>query len=198
MIIAFFETVLNQMVLWEKILAAIVGGCGSLFIIFRLLKGFFKNVKEANDSLSEFLDIIPELKKMTKEFGSNGNSLKDVLYRLENNLGHSDQKIKVIASYMGIAAFETDKKGLYTFVSRKWAEITGITAESAMGNGWINIVDEDSREDVYREWISCASQNREFHSVINLSNYPEKEVSIVAWPIRNLDGSVEKFFGVII
>ena len=198
MILSFLETIFDKMFFWEKVLAALVGGGGSLFVIFKLLKGFLINVKEANDSLSEFLDIIPELKKMTKEFGSNGNSLKDVLYRLENNFGHTDQKIKVIASCMGIAAFETDKRGLYTFISKKWSELTGISSEEALGNGWLNMIDDEQRNEVYNEWLACTNQNREFHAIVKLSHFPDNEVSVVAWPIRNLDGTVEKFFGILI
>lgn len=198
MILGFLENLFSQLVLWEKILALLVAGGTSLWIIMRFLKSIYRNIKEANKSLSEFLDAIPEITKMTKEFGSNGNSLKDVLSRLENNLSHTDQKIKVIASCLGIAVFEADKNGLYIFMSKKWSEITGTTFEEALGNGWLNIIHEDERNEIYKEWMSCIEQNREFHAIVKLSKSPFKEVTIVAWPIRNKNHTIENFFGILL
>lgn len=198
MIFAILENFFSQLVFWEKVLAAIIAIFGVLIVILKVFKKLFVNVRAANQSLSEFFELIPDLKKVTKDFGTGENSLKNLLARLENNLSHTDQKIKVIASCMGIAAFEADKNGLYTFISKKFSELTGVTFEEAIGNGWLNIVDDDDREKIYKEWMSCINQNREFHTSIRLSKHPDKEVTILAWPIRNLDKSVEKFFGIFI
>jgi hypothetical protein len=40
-------------------------------------------------------------------------------------------------------------------------------------------------------------QKREFHFNAILSNSDNKDISIVAWPIKNIDGSIEKFFGIL-
>jgi PAS domain S-box-containing protein len=196
---AFIFEIYNDFVLWEKILASIVTLGGSLFALSKVALFLWGHIKEANRTVTNFLKLIPELEKMTLEFKpNNGQSLFDILKRLENNLGYTDQKIKVIASCMGIAAFETDKYGLYTFVSKQWSEATGSSYDEAEGNGWLNAIDEENRNEVFKEWESCLKQNREFHCTAKLANQEDKEISIVAWPIRNLDGSVEKFFGILI
>lgn len=198
MILSLLENFFEQLVFWEKMVAAIAGIIGAIFLVMKFTKGFWVNVKKANKSMSDFFEVIPDLKTIAKDFGGANNTLKSTLQRLENNLWHTDQKIKVIAACIGVAAFESDKNGLYTFISKKWAELTGISFDEAYGNGWLNMVNEDERDEVYKEWISCINQNREFHTNFRLSNFPDRAVSIVAWPIRNLDGSVEKFFGIVI
>lgn len=198
MFFALIQDFYNHLDLWEKILGALAGIGVSLFAILKGFKIFWKAIMDANSFAREIGDLIPEIKKMTKEFKPNGGkSLMDVLNRLENHLCHTDQKIRVMASCIGIAAFETDKLGLYTFVSKQWCDTTNLSIDQALGNGWVNILLEDDRDEVFKEWHSCITQNREFHFSTKLSSN-NKDVSIVAWPIRNLDHSVEKFFGILI
>jgi PAS domain-containing protein len=180
-----------------KILAFIAAAYSAGWAAIRVIKYLLSVIKSTNKTVIDFLDLIPELETMTKQFKPNGGqSLFDILKRLENNLSHTDQKIKVIASCMGIAAFESDKDGGYIFVSKQWGDLTGMSFTESLGNGWLNIIEDDSREDIFLEWKASIEQNREFHCVTKLNS--GKEVSIVAWPIRNLDGSVEKFFGIAI
>lgn len=197
MIFALLENLGDKLVFWEKVIIAIVSLLGILAIFIKFLRRVYKNIKEANESITDFLELIPKLKVMTEEFGPT-NSLKNLLHRVENKLYYTDQQIKIIGSCVGVATFETDKNGLYTFVSKKWMETTKTSLDEAMGNGWLNAVDDDDREFIYKEWTSCVLQNREFHVTARLSKVPNQEVSIVAWPIRNLDGSIEKFFGILI
>lgn len=195
--LALIETLLDKLSSWEKLIGALAGISASLLIFWNFFKKIFKNIRDANRALSDFLNIIPKLKVMVEEFGPT-NSLRTTLQRVENKLYCNDQQIKVVASCIGVAGFETNEHGLYTFVSKKWSELTGLTSEEAIGNGWLNIVDDDVRESIYKEWTSCVSQNREFHTTFSLSNSENKEVSVIALPIRNLDGSIEKFFGILI
>lgn len=198
MFFALIQDFYNHLDVWEKVLGAFVGITVSLAAIVKGFKILWQAMLDANAFAKEIGDLIPDIEKMTKEFKPNGGkSLMDVLNRLENHLAHTDQKIKVMASCMGIAAFETDKNGLYTFVSKQWCDTTNLSIDQALGNGWVNILLEDDREEIFKEWHSCIVQNREFHFTTKL-NHSEKEVSIVAWPIRNLDYSVEKFFGILI
>jgi len=198
MTIALLENLFEQLVFWEKLFALIIALGGSSFIFYKLFSKVFVNIKKANSSVSDFIGIISELKTIVKEFGSGDSSLKASMIRLENSLWHTDQKIKVLTYRIGIAAFEANKNGLYIFVSKKWSELTGIIFEEACGNGWLNMVDEDERDDVYKEWQACIVQGREFHASVKLSGDPDKQVSLIAWPIKNLDGSIERFFGIVI
>jgi PAS domain-containing protein len=199
MFLSFIQNFDISVVHWQEVLAAVTGlivfGIGG----FKVLKSIFANISCANKSVTEFLDLIPELKKVTAEFRPNGgNSLRDVMNRMENSLNHTEQKIRIISSCLGMAYFEANSKGEYTFVSKKWMDVTDFTFEQAVGSGWLSIVDKDMRKEMKEEWLSCIDQKREFHFNTTLNTEDCKPVSIVAWPIKNMDGSIEKFFGILL
>jgi PAS domain-containing protein len=195
---SFLEGFDNSLVHWEEVIAALIGISVFIFGLLKFLKGFYKSIKSANKSVTEFLDLIPDLKKVASEFKPNGGkSLKDILNRLDNSLNHTEQKIRLISSCLGVAYFETDNKGQYTFVSKKWIEITDFNYDQAVGDGWLGIVHKEMRKEAREEWLSCMEQKREFHFNTTLSNNENKDISIVAWPIKNIDGSIEKFFGIL-
>lgn len=179
---------------WEKIIALIAGSI-PIFCALKTITTFvWKKARETNQMISKFLNLIPKLENIANNFDV--DSILLILNRLENNLYHTNQKLQAIISRMGIASFEADKKGLYTFVSKQWFEFTGLTSDEAVGNGWLNSIHEDDRDEVFEEWENCIRQSREFNMKTTLSN--SKVVCIIAWPIRNLDNSVEKFFGILI
>jgi PAS domain S-box-containing protein len=184
---------------WKELFAALSAFCIFMVGFLKVVKGIYRSASSANKSISEFLDLIPELKRVTAEFKPNGGkSLKDVMNRMENSLNHTEQKIRLITSCLGMAYFEADNEGEYTFVSKKWIDVTGFTLDQAIGNGWIGTVQKEIRKEIKEEWESCIDQKREFHfnAILNTETY--KSVSIVAWPIKNIDGSIEKFFGILL
>lgn len=187
---------IQELEFYEKALGILVGISISILAITKGLKFLWRAASDANAFAKELAEAIPEIKKIAKEFKPNGGkSLMDHLVRLENSIAHTNQKMKVMVSCLGLAAFETDNKGLYLSVSKQWLATTGLSDDQALGNGWINIIPEEDREEVFKEWTSSINQNREFHLKTEINS---KEVSIIAWPIRNSDGSLEKFFGILI
>jgi PAS domain-containing protein len=199
MFLSFIQDFDISVLHWQEVLAAITGLLVFAIGGFKVLKSIFASISCANKSVTEFLDLIPELKRVTSEFKPNGgNSLRDVMNRMENSLNHTEQKIRIISSSLGIAYFEANSKGEYTFVSKKWMDITDFTFEQAVGSGWLSIVDKDMRKEMKEEWLSCIDQKREFHFNTALNTEGYKAVSIVAWPIKNMDGSIEKFFGILL
>lgn len=179
---------------WEKIAALIITSSPIFYALIRAVKFIWKKAKETNQMISNFLNLIPKLENIANNFDV--DSILLILNRLENNLYHTNQKLQAIISRMGLASFEADKAGLYIFVSKQWFEFTGLTSDEAVGNGWLNSIHEDERNEVFEEWELCIKQSREFNVKTMLKN--SKTVSIIAWPIRNLNGSVEKFFGILI
>ena len=149
MFLSFIQNFDISVIHWQEVLAAVTGlivfGIGG----FKVLKSIFLSISCANKSVTEFLDLIPELKRVTAEFKPNGgNSLRDVMNRMENSLNHTEQKIRIISSCLGMAYFEANSKGEYTFVSKKWMDVTDFTFEQAVGSGWLSIVDKDMRKEL--------------------------------------------------
>jgi PAS domain S-box-containing protein len=185
----------QQMVLSEKIISIVLAFFSILAVGRKVISFLWKHISETNASVKKFLNLIPKLEKFTNSCDI--ETMVGILNRLENGLFHTNQKIQSIIFSMGLASFETDRTGKYTFVSKQWIDLTGLSINEATGNGWINAVQEDFRKEVFSEWESCLLQNREFRMTTKFEKL-DREISIVAWPIRNLDGSIEKFFGILI
>lgn len=192
--LALITETIQNLAGWEKFIAIAAGSIPIFYALKSVVIFIWQKAKETNQMISKFLNLIPKLENIANNFDV--DSILLILSRLENNLYHTNQKLQAIISRMGVASFEADKKGLYTFVSKQWFESTGLTSDEAVGNGWLNSIHEDERHEVFEEWECCIKQSREFNMKITLSN--SKIVSIIAWPIRNLDNTVEKFFGILI
>lgn len=184
---AYFNGLFNQALFWESALSITLAAFSIFIILKRIFNFFWLRICETNKIISKIFNLVPELENVVV-----------ILTRLENNMSHVNQKVQAIVSSMGLASFEADKEGLYTFVSKQWVELTGLSINEAIGNGWVNAICEESRSEIFNEWKSCLYQNREFHVTTRLDCQKNIEICIVAWPIRNLNGTVEKFFGILI
>lgn len=63
------------------------------------------------------------------------------------------------ASPLGL--FRTDPHGYCTYVNRTWEKISGLSAEQALGNGWIRAIHPQDRIIVFRTWRQSASLDAE-------------------------------------
>jgi PAS domain S-box-containing protein len=62
--------------------------------------------------------------------------------------------------------FRTDETGYTTYVNSRWCEISGISFQNAIGNGWLNAVHPDDRNILFEDW-NVAASNEE----ISVSEY---------------------------
>jgi PAS domain S-box-containing protein len=51
-----------------------------------------------------------------------------------------------------VGHFEADARGQYTYVNHRWCEMTGLTPDRALGDGWIGAIHPDDRARVLSEW----------------------------------------------
>lgn len=76
----------------------------------------------------------------------------------EEELRASKHLFQTLATNAPVGIFRTDKNGLTTYVNPKWCELSGLTAEKAMGKGWLSNVHPDDIEKVSSVWENA---NRE-------------------------------------
>ncbi len=51
-----------------------------------------------------------------------------------------------------IGIYVTDQKGKCTFVNKKWCELTGMSSEEALGDGWTEALYPEDRTDIDVKW----------------------------------------------
>ena len=74
-------------------------------------------------------------------------------------LADSETRFRRLSQTSPSGIWQTDTLGANTYVSERWCEITGISAEAARGDGWVQLLHPDDRERVLQEW-SIATQRK--------------------------------------
>jgi diguanylate cyclase (GGDEF)-like protein/PAS domain S-box-containing protein len=58
--------------------------------------------------------------------------------------------------------FETDADGQCRFVNQRWQAYAGMSAEAALGSGWIGAIHPADRDHLVAEWHAAVADSREF------------------------------------
>ena len=74
----------------------------------------------------------------------------------DNLLRESKRRFQTLANVSPVGIFRTDVSGFTTFVNPRWCEISGLTAEEALGDGWLSAVHQEDRTGLSEEWHDAA------------------------------------------
>lgn len=146
-------------------------------------------------------ETIESVKIIKAELQPNGGgSIKDKINKIEKSLSGLDDHIFAINSkrtitleLMGwaegkiIGCFEADHGGLLTYITDKYAEITGSFNAQVLGNSWINLISDEDREFVVDEWHAAIRDERPFQTEFNFYNRRANKnilVRVLALPFK--------------
>ncbi|MDY6806083.1 MAG: PAS domain S-box protein [Cyanobacteriota bacterium] len=77
-------------------------------------------------------------------------------------LRESQRRYQTLIETSPICIFQTDPRGNCTYINDRWSEITGLSVEKALGQGWIYALHPDDRERVFTEWYGAIIGQRQF------------------------------------
>lgn len=97
-------------------------------------------------------------RSVKKAFGAVGAD-KDALESIQRNVEELRMLHVGYLNLNGGGNFLADKSGDFTWVSRDWTKMTGLSESDAMGQGWILGVAENDRFDVNRAWHATVTSN---------------------------------------
>ncbi|MBE9214153.1 PAS domain S-box protein [Plectonema cf. radiosum LEGE 06105] len=78
------------------------------------------------------------------------------------NTTPAEDCFRLLINHVPVGIFQTDNQGKCLFVNPRWLEITGISSEEAMGEGWAKTLHPEDKEEVFCQWYDAAAQGREF------------------------------------
>ena len=81
---------------------------------------------------------------------------------IELALRKSEQLFQTLTRISPVGIFHADKDGDCLYVNERWSEIGGISAEEALGSGWVGALHPDDRETVFNKWKECIEERRPF------------------------------------
>ncbi len=80
--------------------------------------------------------------------------------KTEELLIQSEHRYETLTNISPVGIFRTEPDGYTTFVNPKWCEISGMSAQKALGNGWLEAVHPDDREYVIGGWQESTHSHR--------------------------------------
>ena len=107
---------------------------------------------------SEPLAFDNEEERLLEEIG------QDISFALDNlqaehehnllveELTKSEQRYQTLANISPVGIFKTDTQGKTTYVNPTWTTISGLSAEEAMGFGWLKVVHPDDVDRIQENW----------------------------------------------
>ncbi|MFA5404160.1 MAG: PAS domain S-box protein [Ignavibacteria bacterium] len=111
----------------------------------------------------------------------------------------SKSRYHILAENSPVGIFHTDANGVTTYINPRWSEISGMRADKALGNGWINSVHPEDRESLISGWKKKVKDGN-----ISRAEYRflKKDGSIVwvigqANPEKDSDGNIICYVGTI-
>ena len=72
--------------------------------------------------------------------------------------------LRAIRDMSPVGIYRTDREARCTFVNARWCELTGLSAEEAMGDGWLRAIHPEDRKRVAFEWKSAHRRGVAFKS----------------------------------
>jgi PAS domain S-box-containing protein len=115
----------------------------------------------------------------------------------EESLRESEKRFRSLSESSPIGIFQADTQGQYTYTNARWQEISGLTLEQSLGEGWTYAIYEEDREAVLAQWRNCVQENSNFSAQFRLRR-PDGEVrwiSTRAAAIANEVGEAIGFVG---
>ena len=83
-------------------------------------------------------------------------------YKLRQAIAESEQKYQALTTIAPVGIYYTDQQGQCLYVNEKWTEITGISSQDALGDGWVKALHPDDRQNVFKQWKKLTTENIPF------------------------------------
>ncbi len=120
------------------------------------------------------------------------NHKQDIL-----KIAESEQRFKTLADNIPNLAWMANADGWIYWYNKKWYEYTGTTEEEMEGWGWQSVHDVVRLPDVMEKWTHAITIGEPFEMVFPLkaANGSFNHFLTRILPIKNKEGSIEKWFG---
>ncbi|MEL7003684.1 MAG: PAS domain S-box protein [Bacteroidota bacterium] len=105
---------------------------------------------------------------------------------------YRDEKLKyeqlsAIAKISPVGIYRTDEEGNCVYVNQKWCEIAGISAENALGTGWVSAVHPDDTQLVMDEWKSYSQHQTIFQLEFRFQHADNSEHWVLSQALPEYD-----------
>ncbi len=86
------------------------------------------------------------------------------LEQANTELRESEERYQTLSRISPVGIFHTDSNGITTYVNPKWCAISGLSAEKALGDGWLDAVHPEDKEKVRKGWQKSTQKHQASYS----------------------------------
>lgn len=105
--------------------------------------------KKGRNFISRLFNAVGTIEKIQHDLQSNGgSSIRDALTRMEKQLGYLQHSRKIQIANTPYGVCECDKFAKVLDMNRKFYEMTGLSRDQCLDNGWIMAIDSHDKEQV--------------------------------------------------
>ncbi|MGY3793108.1 PAS domain-containing sensor histidine kinase [Aquimarina sp. 433] len=169
----FFRIFLTMLTIltFDAILFSVVGFWNNSNMISFLISGLASKI-----TMSFYYGIIftVYLKYIQKEINENTYAtFKDVYHSLtyrqkfeeaEKVIQLSENRYQTLTDISPVGIFMTKANGKTTFVNEKWCQISGISQQEAMNDGWLKAVHPEDRKKLKQGWYQDSKKKDSSHA----------------------------------
>ncbi|TYQ27406.1 PAS domain S-box protein [Pseudanabaena sp. UWO311] len=145
-----------------------------------------------------------DLEQSKLELEDLNSSLEKLVQDRTEQLLISEEHYRILSELSPVGIFRNDAKGNCTYANAKTLQITGLTSEENLGDGWGKNLHPDDRIWMYAAWTNFVEQSNLGHKVEYCIEhrylYPDGSTKwgfVQAVPERNTNGDVVGFVGAV-
>ena len=86
----------------------------------------------------------------------------------DSALQESEKRFRTLSSASPVGIFQTNAEGCCVYTNARWQEISGLTFEKALGDGWSHAIHPEDRKKVYKQWGKNAHRGHQFSDEFRL------------------------------
>jgi PAS domain S-box-containing protein len=119
--------------------------------------------------------------------------------KAEEAVFQSEKRYHTLTEVSPVGIFRTDASGYTTYVNPSWTQISGLSYQKALGNGWLDAVHEEDRKAILYRWENATGKSEK-----TLSEYRfVKPDGTIAWvmgqaiPEKNSNNEIVGYIGTV-
>ena len=107
----------------------------------------------------------------------------------EEALQKSQSLFQTLSQVSPVGIFRTDPDGHTTYVNPKWSELSGLSSEEALGEGWLNAVHPEDRIHLSESWVNNLKSGKESIAEFRFLRPDGKTVWVIGEAVAEMIGN---------
>ncbi|NJL70219.1 MAG: PAS domain-containing protein [Candidatus Competibacteraceae bacterium] len=146
-------------------------------------------LRKAIEYLYKFGKTIDFLIELSEQLSEGPKPVWERIQEIEKSIREIEAKRWALVDLGKMVVFETDSNYEFVWVSKQWAELTGMRSDHSLRRGWLSCVHDGDIGRVGDEWDSCTKDRRRFKCIFRIQAASSiKHVEAIASPAYDSEG----------